>query len=98
MYFLTGIQLSSMFTLGLKTEDIDFLKHSAILLQNHADQRHGFAGLAGAEEDAGCLLVYSVVGNSLIFPIRLAKIRSREAGRRDRETAAIRQASPCFQG
>ena len=27
-----------------RTEDIEFLK-------NHADQRHGFAGLAGAEED-----------------------------------------------
>ena len=34
-----------------RTEDIDFLKDSAVLLQNHADQRHGFAGLAGAEED-----------------------------------------------
>ena len=33
------------------TEDVDFLKDSAVLLQNHADQRHGFAGLAGAEED-----------------------------------------------
>ena len=35
-----------------RTEDIDFLEDSAVLLQNHADQRHGFAGLAGAEEDA----------------------------------------------
>ena len=34
-----------------RTEDIDFLKDSAVYLQNHADQRHGFAGLAGAEED-----------------------------------------------
>ena len=34
-----------------RTEDIDFLEDSAVLLQNHADQRHGFAGLAGAEED-----------------------------------------------
>ena len=34
------------------TEDIDFLKDSSVLLQNHADQRHGLAGLAGAEEDA----------------------------------------------
>ena len=25
-------------------EDVDFLKDSAILLQNHADQRHGLAG------------------------------------------------------
>ena len=32
-------------------EYIDFL-NSAVLLQNHADQRHGFAGLAGAEENA----------------------------------------------
>ena len=35
-----------------RTEDIDFLEDSAVLLQNHADQRRGFAGLAGAEEDA----------------------------------------------
>ena len=28
-----------------RTEDIDFLEDSAVLLQNHADQRHGFAGL-----------------------------------------------------
>ena len=35
-----------------RTEDIDsFLEDSAVLLQNHADQRRGFAGLAGAEED-----------------------------------------------
>ena len=34
-----------------RTEDIDFLEDSAVLLQNRADQRHGFAGLAGAEED-----------------------------------------------
>ena len=33
-------------------EDVDFLKDSAVLLQNHADQRHSLAGLAGAEEDA----------------------------------------------
>ena len=34
-----------------RIEDIDFLEDSAVLLQNHANQRHGFAGLAGAEED-----------------------------------------------
>ena len=31
-----------------RTEDIDFLEDSAVLLQNHADQHHGFAGLAGS--------------------------------------------------
>ena len=45
MYFFTGTQLSSILMEGLNIED------SAVLLQNHADQRHGFAGLAGAEED-----------------------------------------------
>ena len=34
-----------------RTEAIDFLEDSAVLVENHADQRHGFAGLAGAEED-----------------------------------------------
>ena len=79
-----------------RIEDIDFLEDSAVLLQNHADQRHGFAGLAGAEEDTctwyqgttgseGCLLLYSAVGNSLIFPMTLflcltCQIRRRAAG------------------
>ena len=35
-----------------RTEDVDSLKHAPVLLQNQADQSHGFAGLAGAEEDA----------------------------------------------
>ena len=35
-----------------RTEDADSLKHAPVLLQNQADQSHGFAGLAGAEEDA----------------------------------------------
>ena len=35
-----------------RTEDIDFLEDTAVLLQNQADQSHGFAGLAGAEENA----------------------------------------------
>ena len=34
------------------TEDVDFLKYASILLQDEADQRHGFAGLAGPEENA----------------------------------------------
>ena len=36
-----------------RTEDVDSLKHAPVLLQNQADQSHGFAGFAGAEEDAG---------------------------------------------
>ena len=33
-------------------EDVDFLKDSAILLQNHADQRHSLARFGRPEEDA----------------------------------------------
>ena len=80
-----------------RTEDIDFLEDSAVLLHNHADQRHGFAGLAGAEEDTcactrgttgseGCLLLYSAVGNSLIFPISFALLPKFDAGKPGSET------------
>ena len=40
MYFLTGIQPSSMFA---RAEDVNSLKDAAILLQNQTDQSHGFA-------------------------------------------------------
>ena len=90
MYFLTGIQPSSILT-----EDIDFLEDSAVLLQNHADATvlpdllgprkipvHGTRGSTGSE---GCLLLCSAVGNSLIFPMTLflcltCQIRRRKAG------------------
>ena len=53
---------------------------------------HGTRGTTGSE---GCLLVHSVVGNSLIFPIRpFALLRSREAGRRVRERYGILQVAP----
>ena len=51
MYFFTGTQLSSIFVdIDGRAKYVDFLEDTAVLLQNHADQ-HGFAGLAGAEED-----------------------------------------------
>ena len=36
-----------------RTEDVDSLEDAPALLQNQADQSHGFAEFAGAEEDAG---------------------------------------------
>ena len=64
-----------------RTKDVDSLEDASILLQNQADQRHGLAdfdgprkmpvrGTKGVTGSEACLLVYSVVGKSLIFPIR----------------------------
>ena len=39
---------------------------------------HGTRGTTGSE---GCLLLYSVVGNSLIFPISFALLAKFEAGK-----------------
>ena len=68
-------------------ENVDPLKHALVLLQDETDERHSFARLAGPKEDArawhqghhtgseACLLVYSGVGKSLIFPIRPFALR-----------------------
>ena len=74
------------------TEDVDSLKHAPVLLQNQADQSHGFAGLAGAEEDArtwhqghhgvrGLLAAVLCRGKQLIFPISFALLAKFEAGK-----------------
>ena len=38
---------------AVDAENVDFLKDATILLQNHADQRHGLARFRRPEEDAG---------------------------------------------
>ena len=68
-------------------EDVDPLKHVLVLLQDEADERHGLAlgprkmpvrGTRGSTGSEACLLVYSGVGKSLIFPpLRMTKVRSR---------------------
>ena len=75
-----------------RAEDVVFLKDAAILLQNHADQRHGLARFGRPEEDAGArnqghhgvrgLLASVLAGKSLIFPIRpFALLPKFEAGK-----------------
>ena len=72
-----------------RTEDVDSLEDAPVLLQNQADQSHGFAGprkmpvhrtsgTTGAED---CLLLYSGTGNSLIFPIPLFLLPKFDAGK-----------------
>ena len=51
MYFLTGRNPAVVDVDG-RTKYVNSLKHALVLLQNQADQSHGFAGLAGAEKDA----------------------------------------------
>ena len=68
-------------------EDVYFLKNTARLLQNHADQRHSLARFGSITGSEGCLLLYSVVGNSLIFPIcPFALLPKFEAGKPGGET------------
>ena len=49
---------------------------------------HGTSGTTGSED---CLLLYSVVGNSLIFPISFALLAKFEAGRRVCQCTATQQ-------
>ena len=99
MYFLTGIQPSSMFTPGL--EDVHFFKktNASILLQNHADQRHGLARFRRPQDAGARRLGHHGVrgllagalgrGEELDLPHSslcvTSQIRRREAGQRVRE-------------
>ena len=59
---------------------------------------HGTSGTTGSED---CLLLYSVVGNSLIFPISFALLAKFEAGKPGGEsvsTSLCTDALPAFSG
>ena len=59
---------------------------------------HGTSGTTGSED---CLLLYSVVGNSLIFPISFALLAKFEAGKPGGESgrnAIFTASQPGFSG
>ena len=85
-----------------RTEDVDPFEDAPVLLQNQADQSHGFPRFGRSEEmpvrsgttgSEGCLLLYSGVG--MIFPMTFlcvtCQIRRREAGRRVCQRTATQQ-------
>ena len=100
MYFLTGIQPSSMLTLGLRRRFYQRrryclrirLSRATVLPDFDGPRKMPVHGARGATGSEGCLLLYSVVGNSLIFPFLC--VTSQSPG----EMPPVRRCSRSFQG